>query len=99
FQRRDLDVDEAAFRADDESYRLAGIARTLFARARMRDEAARPAGDRRQLVLDERAEEPARLDRWQDRIARLFESEDRLRAQVFGRESRRAPVALFDAPG
>ena len=48
----------------------------------MRDERARAARDLGQLLLDETAEEAMERDRWQDRVARLLEAEDRLQAQV-----------------
>src|SRR4051812_22949251 len=87
-QRRDLSVDEASLGADDERYRFANSSRTLLGRMRMRDEGARAAGERRQFILDEWAEETAGLDRREDGVARLFESEDRLCAEVFGSDAR-----------
>src|SRR3954468_23733446 len=72
-QRGDLGVDETSLGTDDERYRFANSSRTLLGRVWMRDGRPRPAGERRQFLLDERAEETADLDRWENRVARLFE--------------------------
>ena len=83
-QRCDLRVDESALRADDQRDRLAHVARTRLLRVRMRDERACSPCQRRQLVFDERSKEAARLDRWQQRVARLFQAEDGLIRRLSG---------------
>ena len=81
-ERADLPIDESSLGADGERDRLADITRALGHGSGMGDEGERVAGDRRELLLDERPEEPAHLDRRQRRVAGLFEPEDALREEV-----------------
>src|SRR4029077_15482909 len=79
-------------------HRLAQGAWTGLVGVWMSDERAGASGQRRQLIFDEWAEETARLDRWEDGVAGLLQTQDGLRVEVRGGEARRAPVALFPAP-
>src|SRR5206468_12565943 len=81
-ERRDLRGNEAALRADSQCHLPLHVTRARSRCRGMCNERERPCGNRWQLVLDERAEEPPQLDSRHHCVARLFQAEDGLLAEV-----------------